>query len=811
MAIYHLSVRVVSRAKGGSSVGSAAYIAREKLQDERTGLTHDGTRNGHELAHSEIMLPENAPEAWRDRETLWNEVEAAEIRKDAACARSIVIALPKELTTEQNIELARDYCQQTFVDRGQCVDLAIHEKVDATGEPQPHMHILLSTRKISEDGFGLKVEAWRGRDAIREYRESWANVANEHLARHDHDVRIDHRSFADQGIELEPSQKIGPGAKGRGDRGEASERTERNREIAAENGRAIIERPEIALDAITRQQSTFTERDLARHVHRNSDGADQFAAVMSAVKSSPDLVRLGVDGRGQERFSSRDMVAVEQRIARDSDTLAERKGHGVRGMYATGPGDLKLRNDQAAAVLHVTRGSGDLALVSGLAGTGKSTAMRAAREVWEDAGYNVRGAALSGIAAQGLQEGSGIESRTLASLEHAWKDGRDQLTSRDVIVVDEAGMVGSRQLGMVLDHAKEAGAKVVLVGDAEQLQAINAGAAFRALAERHGYAEITGVVRQHDEWQREATTELATGRTAAAIGRYEDTGFVRGSRTQDEARHDAVDTWNAVRQMQPGASQIMLAYERKDVAELNGMARDRMRSTGNLGSDVTIATESGEQAFATGDRLMFRQNSRDLGVKNGTLGTVKDIAVDGSMRVKLDGKDGATVAFNATDYGHVEHGYATTIHKSQGVTVDRAHVLASKYMDRHSTYVALSRHRDGVTMHYSHETFAAQSVMRHQLGREALKDTTLDYADQFARRHGVDVHRPAPERAQGRGADRYTGLRDIPVTQGPPDTEPNTSTNSSRSRPGSDARAIGQWAGRDTRIFRCRSHQAGSH
>lgn len=136
-----------------------------------------------------------------------------------------------------------------------------------------------------------------------------------------------------------------------------------------------------------------------------------------------------------------------------------------------------------------------------------------AREAWGDAGYHVRGVALSGIAAENLEGGSGIASRTIASLEHQWAQGRELLSSRDVLVIDEAGMIGTRQMERVLSEAERSGAKVVLVGDPEQLQAIEAGAAFRSLTERHPHVEIREVRRQRDGWQREATRELATGRT----------------------------------------------------------------------------------------------------------------------------------------------------------------------------------------------------------------------------------------------------------------------------------------------------------
>jgi ATP-dependent exoDNAse (exonuclease V) alpha subunit len=255
----------------------------------------------------------------------------------------------------------------------------------------------------------------------------------------------------------------------REERGEVAERAAEHGAIAQRNGERIEADPNLALDALTHQNSTFTRQDLARLIDRHTDGAEQFTRVLAKVEASAEIVRLGEDDRGRERFTTRAMLATEERMERTAERLAAAHGHGVgasardAAMRERGLGD-----EQRAAFRHVT-GERDLALVVGYAGTGKSTMLSAAREAWEVSGYTVRGAALSGIAAEALEGGSGINSRTIASLEHAWGRGREQLTKRDVLVIDEAGMAGSRQMERVLSHAAEAGAKVVLVGDPEQL------------------------------------------------------------------------------------------------------------------------------------------------------------------------------------------------------------------------------------------------------------------------------------------------------------------------------------------------------
>ena len=729
MAIYHFSAKVISRANGSSAVASAAYRSASVLPDQRLGRSHDFS-NKTGVIHSEVMLPQGAPERLRDRVTLWNEVEAGEKRKDAQLAREVEFSIPREMNEQQGIALARDFVAEQFVCRGMVADLNVHWDKAKDGSPKPHAHVMLSMRDVGPDGFGQKNRDWNAPALLNVWREAWAAHVNERMAELGLEARIDHRSYADQGIELEPQHKIGPAGKRRLDRGEDAERAEDHRRIARENGEKIIADPRHALDGITRQQSTFTNRDLATFVFRHSDGKEQFDQVMAAVRASSELVALGKDGRDQERFTSRDMIATEARLEKVGDDLARRGEHGVSERQRAGALEaaerrgLTLSGEQRDAFDHITARQG-LASVVGYAGTGKSAMLGVAREAWEREGYQVRGAALSGIAAENLEGGSGIASRTIASLEHGWAQGRDQLGPRDVLVVDEAGMIGTRQMERVLSHVRDAGAKVVLVGDPEQLQAIEAGAAFRSIAERHGAAEITQVRRQREDWQKEATRALATGRTPQALNAYAAHGMVHAVDTRDAARAELVDSWDRQRRADPDQTRIILTHTNAEVRQLNVEARDRLRMTGELGEDVAFATDRGHRDFAAGDRCMFLRNERSLGVKNGTLGTIAHVTPEG-MTVWLDG--GREVTFAAKDYAAVDHGYAATFHKSQGVTVDCAHVLATPGMDRHSGYVGLSRHREGVQLHYGRDDFADQGKLARVLSRDRGKDMAGDYA-----------------------------------------------------------------------------------
>jgi Ti-type conjugative transfer relaxase TraA len=777
MAIYHLHVKVIGRKSGASAVASAAYRSGSRLRDERLDRSHDfSAKRG--VVHSEVMLPENAPQAWSDRERLWNDVEAFEIRKDAQLAREVEFAIPREMSEAQGIELARDFARGEFVDRGMIADLNVHWDMAEDGSPKPHAHVMLTMRAADENGFGPKARDWNRTEMVERWRERWAVLANERLAELDIDARIDHRSLEAQGIALEPQCQIGAPAQRIEGEGIEADRAEIHREIARNNGERIINDTSLGLDAITQQQSTFTQRDMAKFAHRHSDGLDQFNEVMGAMRSAPNLVELGKDAHGEDRFTTREMIEAEQRLHRAAELMAERERHEVRNadrevaLARAEARGLVLSGEQVNALAHVTDGR-DLGVVVGHAGTGKSAMLGLAREVWEAASYEVRGVALSGIAAENLESGSGIASRTIASMEHGWHQGRDLLTTRDVLVIDEAGMVGTRQLERVLSHAADAGAKVVLVGDPQQLQSIEAGAAFRSIHESHGGAEIGEVRRQREDWQRDATRDLATAKTGDALDAYRSHGMVHEAQTREQARGDLIDRWDRDRLASPDRSRIILTHTNDEVRALNEAARERMRAAGDWGDEVRVTVERGARNFATGDRVMFLQNERGLGVKNGTLGTIEQVSSQ-SMAVRTD--DGRSVQFDLKDYNKIDHGFAATIHKAQGMTVDRTHLLATPGMDAHGSYVALSRHRDGLDLHYGRDDFVNSDRLTRTLSRDRAKDMASDYEQRdpvqsYAERRGITfrervaeiVRKVVPEKVR----NMFDGLRSPSDVPGP--------------------------------------------
>lgn len=465
-------------------------------------------------------------------------------------------------------------------------------------------------------------------------------------------------------------------------------------------------------------------------MHRHSVDEPQFEQVMHAVKASPELVELGVDTRGHTRFSTKTLLALEQTMVKDASVLAQDQNHSVNLLIQRQVLDTQnLSTEQQSSYTHLLT-QGDVACVVGFAGSGKSTLLGATRQAWETAGYRVQGMTLSGIAAENLTASSDIASHTIANRLLTWQHDRERLGKRDVVVLDEAGMVGSRQMAAILSEVKQAGAKLVLLGDPEQLQAIDAGAAFRAIAQRVGYVELQTIHRQRELWQQAAVKQLALGQTAAGLQSYQANHHTHAYATRQAAQEAMVADWQETRTNQPDKSLLMLAYTRKEVQQLNEMARAARIDNGEISQGTTVTTERGERSFASGDIIYFLRNDKDLGVKNGTLGTIAH-QQDNTLWIKINGEqhvNKSLVQVDVADYPYLDHGYAATIHKAQGSTVDRSFVLASPHFDRHVTYVALSRHRDGAELYWSEDVFSSFEQLCQRLSRAQHKDITLDYS-----------------------------------------------------------------------------------
>lgn len=465
--------------------------------------------------------------------------------------------------------------------------------------------------------------------------------------------------------------------------------------------------PALILEFVADKAERFGPADVARVMRAVIGDADEAQALTDRALLSPELVACPDD---PARFSTRAFLKDRDALHRLASDMSRYGGFAVAQRHidraiADRNDQLavtwsKLSDEQIEAVAHITQPT-QLSCVVGLAGAGKSTLLAVARDAWERQGHRVYGAALAAKAAEGLEAASGVPSRTLASLERSWATGHEPLDHGDILMIDEAGMVGTRQLKRVSDALAQRGCKLVLVGDPDQLQPIEAGRPFAEIAEDIGAARLNEIRRQRSEWQRSASRALAEMRTEDALDAYATDGAVRQTDDRDTAITSLIDAYLADLDAHgANASRIALAHRRKDVHAINQGIRIAQRLGGEGGPEVLVDTDDGPRAFSPGDRLLFTRNVPQIGVTNGLIGTVESVNPK-KFTVSIDARDGKPmqhVTFSPDDVQGIDHGFAVSMHRAQGTTVDRSFVYLPDRADRHLTYVALTRHREGTSV-----------------------------------------------------------------------------------------------------------------
>lgn len=360
MAIYSLHVKVVSRSAGRSVVAAAAYRAAENIADDRLGVVWDFTRKSGVL-HAEIIAPAEAPEWARVRAELWNAAERAEDkstrRSSAATGRDIILALPHELTHEQRVEAVREFATHLTQRYGVAVDFAIHAPDRHSDERNYHAHLLMTTRRIGPQGFGAKTRELddykTGPGEIEAMRRSWERIGNRALERAGLDIRIDCRSFADQGIDREATVHLGPVAAGMERNGESTDLGNRNRTAKARNDerdlRAAVRThsPPRILDTLTERRATFSRGDLNRALAKVVTDPKERAALSDQILALPDVIGLKETVEAPiSRYTTKAVLQDEARILEGAAALAARKRYGI----SRDEGEAVLRQHQ-----HVTR------------------------------------------------------------------------------------------------------------------------------------------------------------------------------------------------------------------------------------------------------------------------------------------------------------------------------------------------------------------------------------------------------------------------------------------------------------------------
>ncbi len=488
-------------------------------------------------------------------------------------------------------------------------------------------------------------------------------------------------------------------------------------------GRAPTQAEQVALleglagpEGLTARASTFARRDVVDQLARRLPVGTSAATTLERLEALADrflFERAAVVAHDEQlaevRYSTPELLALEQRML-DGATARADAGCAVAApkyLRATLEAFPTIAPDQADALADLTRSGAGVSLLVGKAGYGKTFVAGAAAHLYGLQGHRLIGTAPTGLAATGLASEGFADARTVDRLLGDLEQRRDRLDAKTVLLVDEAGMVGTRKLARLLAYADRAEAKVILVGDDRQLSSIDAGGGFRGLRLRLGASELTRNRRQQAAWEQQALELVRRFEVEQAVGLYREHDRVVLAETKDELTRGLLADWQQA--FQDGQDVVILAHRREDVGQFNLACQQLRTEAGELDPDQRL--QVADRSLAVGDRVVCGKNAlKRLGVANGTRGTV--VALDPnerSLTIRVGdnadakgrgGAEGDMVTLPASYLDgksrpgaprRVDLAYATTGHKSQGLTKWTSLPFVSGREDAQWLYVVLSR------------------------------------------------------------------------------------------------------------------------
>lgn len=480
--------------------------------------------------------------------------------------------------------------------------------------------------------------------------------------------------------------------------------------------------PKTALAALTATQSVFSYAQLENYVRKHTGEDDElFAQAFAAIIGSDEIAMCREGDR--ELYTSREVLNIEMRLVHHIDKMLTGARDDLPPETREKTASTRKFNAGQAQAFGLLTSGNRIVATNGAAGTGKSYVLSAMRECFEAEGYTLHGALLQGKTAADLERDSGIKSQTMHSFLSALDGGYLVLSPKSVVVIDEAGMIGSRQMTKLLEHINAAGAMLRMVGDAKQLPAVEFGNAFEVISDRVPLAKLTEIMRQEHDWMREASEMLSRHEIAPALQAYAEHGCVHQAATAAEGRAIAINKWTEKIDAAPGEKPpVVIVKTNAERRDLNILLRRELKSRELLGEDHTLTVGDRKMRLAVGESISFLQNDYDLNVMNGTAGKIE--AIEGNM-ISVRVPDGRLVDVDLQAYGEIDYAYALTIYKTQGITDPHAIVMASRAMTAEDIYVAMTRHKGGCDIVYSAEDAKDLETLAKHMSRSAGKEFTV--------------------------------------------------------------------------------------
>ncbi|MBP9691705.1 MAG: AAA family ATPase [Alphaproteobacteria bacterium] len=717
-------------------------------------------------------------------------------------------ALPLEIEDSAHLlELSERIVKGCYVQNGLITEWATH-----FDKGNPHLHILATTRPWKEDNFS-ETRFVIEREKLLEIRHLAAEITNQFGQEKGYNYHVDARSYEDRGINLIPSRHLGPKAYHK--HKEESRIAHENNKIHQQNLVELLDHPEEILKLVATQKVVFTQADIEREVFKRAGGDmhlyNLLKSRLEGMKVSSDLLKTANDNvnlalkehelkadyeQTLSGFAARmlyleDTVEVGKNLRNEAVfttkqalELEEGVTASIEGIQASGGKEIshfikesavsraERRNgfsfseEQRAAIDDLLQ-PGAIRVLTGKAGTGKTTVLRPVVEAYEEAGYIPVGTAFQGKVSELLAHDLEIPSYTLDQFRTYWSRydalqetlptlkgqalvvaqkelerlAAYQLTNRHVVILDEGNMVGGNLWQGLLSRVQEAGAHLRVVQDNNQIKALYGADISRLVEEKVGCFELNEVHRQKEEWMREASAHLNShDDMIKGLRAYEDHGCLTFNSSVESTRYALAAAYVNNLQAMPHELHMALAFQTKDVSDLNEAIHHQLKQIGALGESFVY----GGKAFAVGDRIVFTENdhterliktidsgehqSRQKGVKNGSFGWIRSIDAEHSQ-LEIELRDGRLIGVNLKTYDHIDYGYAMTTNKAESQTFDHVYGWFDRYMSANKTLIWMTRHRLTFQGFISSEQAVDVKSMADAVGRSEYRPLISDFGN----------------------------------------------------------------------------------
>ena len=776
-------------------------VLNESISKENTAIDLIDNHRNKEQVISNVMLPEGAPNKLQNPEFLANAIELFEdsiadkrfrihqndiekARKSALAkeqflntaqtAQSLIIALRRGASIEQQKESVETFIEEVFKSRGLPSVYSMH--ID---DHNPHVHIKVGRRAIIEGEFSEFKDRWIvSKEGLMHIRSKWAEVDNMVARSHGDLEVIDYRSHEDRGLKISPTKHEGWYSKYIQSVGDTSRIERENNGIQLENIEKVVLDPGELLKSVCHEHSLFTRSQFSQsllskfesdstfqELHKKLTGLGEEykfkASDLEAMASYWSDRCLKTDGiyRAGHSYNGHELFGIKASKAFEAGIVSQIKGLNSPREYGrwfnrlienpeiekkisefNKASDFSLNQEQIDAIHNLCGKGNSIRILNGAAGTGKSKVLSPVSDLYRVKGHQVWGASFQASVVNLLKEDIGENCHTLDYLRIGWKEGFVKFSKKDVLIIDEAGMISSDLYQDVFKEIKKSGATLILVGDTKQILSRGGFDTFRTVKSLVGSSDLKQVVRQKEEWMRDASMHFANHDVEKGLSPYAKAGNLTFHEKENHL-YEAV-TKDVLDQIDSGVSLkdiLVSAHKNVTVNHLNESIRKGLIKRGLLKSEVDFKHRENKKPFAIGDRIMFTKNDNqgrhvrnaswfdsESGIKNNNQGEIIEYNhFTKQARVKLD--DGRKVKFSARNYTDYTYALAKTTNRTQGVTSDKHYFVIDGASSANKLYVGLTRHKEGVHVHVDAGYAKNFEELCFKVGRGEIKYSSVDH------------------------------------------------------------------------------------